>query len=135
MNFSWYNNNNINDHNYRNLTEDFCHDFYTSYDRSLDNLKYFMNNKTYITYINQEFSGVNSWLDKLSDQQNIYRITHHSINITAQPLINSNKILLSVHGKISNNNNYNKKKYIETLVVELHNNKFTICNYIIKIVD
>ena len=149
MNFSWNNKNNQNNKinikdNYRKIIENFCNKFYATYDNNINELyKYFYDdayitcsistqNPCYTTF--NEFTGCNDVINKLYDL-NILNFTHHSINISGQPLDNDS-ILLNIHGIIYINNSLIKNKYIETIVLQRNNQgNFYINNLIIKILN
>ena len=139
MNFSWNNQINIKK-NYRKIIENFCNKFYATYDTNINDLYKYFYNDAYITCMNNEMNEINeitgcdNWVNKLHNQ-NISFFTHHSINVSGQPL-NNDSILLNIHGLISINGSSLKKKYIETIVLQ-QNNKgfFYINNLILKILN
>jgi hypothetical protein len=150
MNFSWNtsvygsnsSNNSINSGtdlidvrgNFRKLTEEFCKFYYSTYDNNFPELENIYKYESIFTYLDEEFTGFSSVLQRIK-QYNIYRFTHHTLHINAQP-VGDRTILINVDGTISINDSSTQQKFDETIILQRDNeNHFSVYHTIFKLID
>ncbi|QKF93730.1 nuclear transport factor 2 [Fadolivirus algeromassiliense] len=119
---------------YKNIADEFCKYYYTLYDSNFPMLHTVYYSDAQFTYQDVEFTGFNNLLHALINH-GIYKFTHHSLNITAQP-IGPNDIMILVCGLLSLNDSIYQNKFVETIYLHRDEiNNMRVCSTVFKIVD
>lgn len=120
--------------NYKKITEEFCKHYYSIYDTNFYALNNMYKPESCFTYLDEEMVGFNSISNKLK-QFNIYKFTHHTIDVNSQP-IGDRTLLITTNGKLSINNSTYEQRFIETILLQRDdNNRFFIYHTIFKLID
>lgn len=141
MNFSWaiksnqISNNQIDVRlNYRRITEEFCKYYYFLYDTNFFQLNGLYLPDSYFTYLDEEFVGFNSLYEKIR-QNNIYKFTHHKMNITSQP-VGEKTLLIMTTGCLTINDSIFQQKFAETILLQRDdNNNFFVNRTIFRLIE
>lgn len=119
--------------NYKKISQDFCSHYYPLYDKNYPSLGYLYKPNSMFTFIDSNVTGFKN-LCNIIQSKGIYKITHHTINVCAQPLWDINGILIAVNGTLSINNNFSKSNFTETILLKKDSgNKFHIYQTIFNI--
>ena len=121
-------------HSYREITKEFCIQYYTMYDSSFMNLANFYAPDSCFTYLDEEIVGFYGLVQRLR-QYGIWKFTHHHVNVNSQPL-SSSAVLITVTGTISVNNSVLHNRFSETMVLQRMNaNKFYVVNTMFRLIE
>lgn len=135
MNFGWaqkYNTINIREQ-YRMLTEEFCKQFYGTFDSNYPLLAHYFMNDVHITYFDEELNDFNKLSQKWASE-NIQKFNHQSLQINAQP-IDEKSLIINIVGTLTINLSNISNQSIETIILKYDDsNKLCICNYTFKII-
>lgn len=120
--------------NYKHIADEFCKYYYTVYDTNFPALSQLYYFDSQFTYQEQEFNGFNIWINGLVNS-GVHKFTHHSLNITAQPLSPSD-LIITILGTLSVNDSIYQNKFIEILILRRdENNTIHICSTIFRLVE
>jgi len=133
MDFTWTPNKNNTFINYKEITKQFCNNYYNYYDNTFNKLENLYNSNSYFNFLNEEIIGFKNLYNRIK-QYNIKKFTHHSINITAQPIENGD-IFILVTGTISINDSLFHNRFSETIILSINNNNFYINNTIFTLIN
>lgn len=125
------NNCNIREH-YLKLGEEFSKYYYTIYDDNFDQLGNIFSSNPCITFMDDKMSSFDEFKNKVR-LNNIHKFCHHSLSGNTQP-IDQDKLLLTITGKLSVNNDIHIYNFMETIVLQrMNNNSFVIINTIFQL--
>jgi hypothetical protein len=130
--YSWANNNLNLQLNYKKIVEEFCENFYYTFDSQFDNLKNYFYGNALVTFADFETVGFDNVYNKCKNH-GIYKIRHGMTNISAQP-IDQNHIFILSTGTISFNDGH-YKNYSESFIIEKKDVHICIMNYILCVPD
>lgn len=102
---------------YKNFAEDFCRQYYNLYDTNFGQLSNFYTADATFTFLDEELFGFNKLCERVG-QYNIYRFTHHTINVNTQA-VGQYGVMLTVTGKISVNDSIFQQNYVETILLQM----------------
>jgi len=119
---------------YRTVCENFAKTYYHMRDNKLNDMANIYKPNVMFTFMNDEIIGYNKFLERMY-YYGLTKMTHHKIDITAQP-INHKMVLISTVGTVSFNNSMFQKKFAETVILQAYEgNKLLIRQSIFKIVE
>ena len=119
-------------HKYKQLAEEFCKFYYSTYDKNFKDLADSYHPKAQFTVNTVEVSGVNNYFNLL-ENCDARSFVHHDLNVQAQP-IGEDSVLINVSGTLTVNNSIFENKFIETLLIQRDNfNRFYIFSTMLKI--
>ncbi len=119
---------------YREITREFCTQYYTMYDNSFLNLVNFYVADSSFTYLDEEFVGFYNLIQRLK-QCGIWKFTHHHINVNSQP-VGQRGVLITVTGTISVNSSLFQNRFSETILLQRDSaNKFYVYNTIFRLLE
>lgn len=136
FNFSWNEKKVKSDvvNNYKNITEQFCKTYYSTYDSDFTNLRKFYKQNSLFTFAGEEFVGFDKLLNRVHNS-GIHKFTHNNLSIDAQPF-GDRCILINVFGRVSINYLVRSFPFVETLVIMKDiNNSFYVYNTMFKILN
>jgi hypothetical protein len=121
--------------NYKTMTKTILNNYYNAYDNNFSSMNIFYNNNSVFTFMEEEFNSFHELTSRLVDFYKIHKFNHNILKHDAQPFDN-NKLLLSVSGTISTNNQNQLQNFSETLVIEqMVNGDLKIINTIFRVCD
>ena len=124
---------NVREH-YAKLGEEFSKHYYTIYDNNFDQLGSVFSENPYITFLNDKLGSFNEFRNR-ARQHNIYKFHHYNLCGNLQP-IDSEKLLITITGKLSINNQIHIYKFIETIILQrTGGNHFLVTNTMFQLVD
>lgn len=103
--------------NYKVIAEDLCKNYYNLYDNNFGQLSSLYTLETIFSFLDEELVGFTNFSERIR-QYNIYKFTHHTVNVNSQP-VGSYALLLTVTGKVSVNNSIYQQNYVETLLLQM----------------
>lgn len=109
---------------YKSYADDFCNEFYATYDTNFDNLVSYYKPESLITYLGEEFLGFEGLHHKILNCYFIQRFEHLITSIEAQPM-GIRSLLITVHGNVKGivvndiSSCYQSHPFTETFVVHL----------------
>lgn len=117
---------------YRIITKKFCQLYYKTHDENYHELKGLYPDNCKITYLNKEYTSFKdvAYYLLIDDVKNF---THHTINVTSQPLSEST-ILITCDGTLTVNYNQTKH-FIDTFILQNYNDTYYITNHIFKVIN
>ena len=120
--------------NFKKIAEEFCKQYYTTYDTNIHSLSNFFANDVLISFLHDDYIGFSSFKNSIIYHYHAERFIHHGMNVSVQP-ISDNALVINVNGSFSVNYTYNSFNFTETIVLQ-QNSKGEICvtNLILKIV-
>lgn len=117
---------------YKEITDKFCQIYYDYYDTDFLKIKDMCADNTYFTYLDSEVVGFEKLLDIIKSKD-VNRFKHEDLNITSQP-IGQKSLIINVTGTIYVNNNNNKYKFTETIILKKSGTRYYIQNIIFKVI-
>ena len=102
---------------YKTVAEDFCRQYYNMYDTNFGQLASYYTQDAIFTFLDEELVGFNKLYERIS-QYNIYRFTHHTINVNSQA-VGLYGLMVTVTGKVSVNDSIFQQNYVETIILQM----------------
>ena len=106
---------------YKQIAEDFCEYYYSTYDNNINDLSNLYKCDSIFTYLGQEIKGFDKLCNCIKNKHNIYKFDHIINNIYSQPL-GKKTILITVLGIVKINNCIDEDKFHETIIIQKDNN-------------
>jgi len=136
-----FNNNNTtsgflsNNFDYKNLANEFCDYYYTTYDNSLSDLSDMYKYDSIFTYLGTDLKGFLKYKNRIEKFYEITKFSHTINEIISQPL-NKKTILITVTGTVRINNDTNDNKFHETITLQKDNDdNYHIHNTIFNLLE